>query len=136
MPCYSSDAKLASRRGEIMARLSRIAPELPAANLSAAIVFYQRLGFEPSSQSPARDYAIVERDGIAIHLFEDKAHRSAHCGVHIFTHDLTELFEEFADRGLVFVQKIERKPWGNREFCIKDDFGNELKFTEAATDAD
>lgn len=119
-----------------MARLSRIAPELPAANVSAATAFYERLGFVLASQSPARDYAIVERDGIAIHLFEDKAHRHAQGGVHIFTHDLAQLFEEFADRGVRFAQKIERKPWGNREFRVKDDFGNELKFTEPAADDD
>jgi uncharacterized glyoxalase superfamily protein PhnB len=119
-----------------MARFSRIAPELPAVNLSASIAFYERLGFLLASQTPAHDYAIVERDGIAIHLFEDRAHRNTQCGVHIFTHDLAELFEEFADRGIVFAQKIVRKPWGNREFRIKDEYGNELKFTEPATDDD
>jgi uncharacterized glyoxalase superfamily protein PhnB len=117
-----------------MARLTRIAPELPATHLPTAIAFYQKLGFEFVSQTPHLDYAIVERDGIALHLFEDKAHRSGAMGVHIFTHDLAELFEEFADRGVPFTQKIERKPWGNRDFRIKDDFGNELKFTEPLLD--
>jgi uncharacterized glyoxalase superfamily protein PhnB len=51
-------------------------------------------------------------------------------GVHLFTHDLAELFEEFSDRGVRIAQKIERKPWGNRDFRVKDEFGNELKFTE------
>lgn len=119
-----------------MARLSRIAPELPAANLTAAIAFYEKLGFSLASERPARDYAIVERDGIAIHLFEDKIRRHTQSGVHIFTHDLAELFEEFADRGVPFAQKIERKPWGNREFRMKDEYGNELKFTEPAADDD
>jgi uncharacterized glyoxalase superfamily protein PhnB len=119
-----------------MARLSRIAPELPATNLSVAVAFYERLGFALASQTPARDYVIVERDGVAIHLFEDKMRRNTQSGVHIFTHDLAELFEEFTDRGVHFAQKMERKPWGNREFRIKDDFGNELKFTEPAADDD
>jgi len=113
-----------------MARLSRIAPELPAGNLAAAIAFYERLGFSLAGMTPPRDYAIVERDGIALHLFEDKPPRSAPMAVHIFTHDLHELFEEFTDRGVQITQKIERKPWGNRDFRLKDDFGNELKFTE------
>lgn len=53
-----------------MARLSRIAPELPAANLHATIAFYEhKLGFRVAMQMPAGDYAIVERDGVAIHLF-------------------------------------------------------------------
>jgi uncharacterized glyoxalase superfamily protein PhnB len=117
-----------------MARLARIAPELPAANLHAALLFYEKLGFSLASQTTQRDYAIVERDGVALHLFEDKLHRSAPMGIHVFTPDLAELYEEFADRGLHFTQKIERKPWGNRDFRLKDDFGNELKFTEPVTD--
>jgi catechol 2,3-dioxygenase-like lactoylglutathione lyase family enzyme len=113
-----------------VARLARIAPELPAANLPAAFTFYERLGFSLVSQTEQRDYAIVERDGVALHLFEDKVHRSSPMGVHLFTPDLAELCEEFASRGVPFAQQIERKPWGNRDFRIKDDFGNELKFTE------
>jgi uncharacterized glyoxalase superfamily protein PhnB len=76
----------------------------------------------------------VERDGIALHLFDDKVHRSAPMGVHLFTPDLTELYEEFSNRGVRFTQEIERKPWGNRDFRIKDEFGNELKFTEPLGD--
>jgi uncharacterized glyoxalase superfamily protein PhnB len=116
-----------------MARISRIAPELPAANLTAAIAFYERLGFELVSRAQP-DYAIVERDGIALHLFEDRQHRAAPTGVHLFTQDLAELFEDFGERGVRFSQTIERKPWGNRDFRVKDDFGNELKFTEPESD--
>lgn len=117
-----------------MARLARIAPELPASNLPAAIAFYEQLGFALTSHTPQRDYAIVERDGIALHLFEDRVRRSAPMGVHLFTPELVELFEEYAGRGIPFAQKIERKPWGNRDFRIRDDFGNELKFTEPLED--
>jgi GNAT superfamily N-acetyltransferase len=117
-----------------MARLARIAPELPESNLPAALAFYEKLGFGLAGHPSQRDYAIVERDGIALHLFEDKLHRSAPIGVHLFTRDLAELYEEFTDRGVRFAQKIERKPWGNRDFRIKDDFGNELKFTEPLLD--
>lgn len=119
--------------GIAMARLTRTAPELPATNLPAAIAFYDRLGFTLATQAQ-RDYAIVERDGIALHLFEDKTRRSSPIGVHLFTHDLAELHEEFTARGLHFTQTIERKPWGNRDFRIKDDFGNELKFAEPVLD--
>ncbi|HWG20379.1 MAG TPA: glyoxalase superfamily protein [Terracidiphilus sp.] len=119
-----------------MARLARVAPELPCANLPAAIGFYERLGFALASDAPQHDYAIVERDGIALHLFEDKAHRASAVGIHIFTHDLAALHEEFEDRGVRFAQKIERKPWGTRDFRIKDDFGNELKFTEPVGEED
>jgi uncharacterized glyoxalase superfamily protein PhnB len=114
-----------------MARLARIAPEVPAANLPGAIAFYEKqLGFHAVSMMPERDYAIVERDGIAIHLFKAGPRPATPVGVHIFTANLAELFDELSDRGVRFAQGIERKPWGNRDFRIRDDFGNELKFTE------
>lgn len=113
-----------------MPKLARIAPELPAANIEQAVNYYERkLGFEVASLMPEIEYAIVERDGVAIHLFADHAARSA-IGVHIFTRDLEQLFLELEDNGAAITQPIEQKPWGNREFRVRDEFGNELKFTE------
>jgi catechol 2,3-dioxygenase-like lactoylglutathione lyase family enzyme len=114
-----------------MATLSRIAPEVPVADLQAALALYeQKLGFVVAAEAPGGDYAIVERDGIAIHLFLDEGRGSSPVGMHIFTHQLEELRQELADRGASFSQPILRKPWGTRDFRVKDDWGNELKFTE------
>lgn len=113
------------------ARLTRIAPELPAADLRDAIKYYERrLGFEVITRMRGGDYAIVERDGITIHLFEDAARVHSPAGIHIFTPDLDELYAELKARGAHIKQEIVRKPWGNREFRIADKSGNELKFTE------
>ncbi len=112
-----------------MANLSRIAPELPASNLEESIGYYQKqLGFQLVTQMS--DYAIVERDNVAIHLFQDDARKHTPVGIHIFTHDLDALREELEARGAHLSQGIQRKPWGNRDFRVKDVFGNELKFTE------
>jgi uncharacterized glyoxalase superfamily protein PhnB len=109
----------------------RIAPELPVGNLPDALAYYTRqLGFEVKMKMPSGDYAIVERDGVSIHLFEDKIGVCTAAAVHIFTPDLEELFRELEERGARMVQKIERKPWGARDFRLRDTFGNELKFTE------
>jgi uncharacterized glyoxalase superfamily protein PhnB len=112
-----------------MAKLSRIAPEMPAADLALAVEhFEQRMGFRAAMRM--LDYAIVERDGMAIHLFEDRARKHSPVGIHIFTADLDELFAELRESGALITQAVEKKPWGNREFRVKDDFGNEIKFTE------
>jgi len=50
--------------------------------------------------------------------------------IHIFAADLDELFEDLRERGALVTQTIEKKPWGNREFRVGDEFGNEIKFTE------
>jgi uncharacterized glyoxalase superfamily protein PhnB len=112
-----------------MVRLLRVAPELPAADLAAALEYYERrMGFRAAMRMP--DYAIVERDGVAIHLFEDRARQHSPVGIHVFTADLDEIFAELRESGTLVTQAIEKKPWGNREFRVKDDFGNEIKFTE------
>ncbi|WP_263350241.1 VOC family protein [Acidicapsa acidisoli] len=114
-----------------MARLSRIAPELPVANLQGSIDYYQqKLGFQLVSELPSRDYAILERDEVAIHLFRDSDHSHSPVGIHIFTPDLEALHDELVQRGAHLSQGILRKPWGNRDFRVNDSSGNEIKFTE------
>jgi hypothetical protein len=70
-------------------------------------------------------------DGIAIHLFQDGTRSYSPIGVHIFTDQLEELYAELCGRGARLSQEIMRKPWGNRDFRVSDDSGNELKFTES-----
>ena len=118
-----------------MARLSRIAPELPVSNLQGSIEYYeQKLGFRLVMAMPAGDYAIVERDDIAIHLFHDETRSHSPVGIHIFTHQLDELHAELEQRGARLSQEIVRKPWGNRDFRVNDYSGNEIKFTEPLPD--
>ena len=112
--------------------LARIAPELPSADLNAGVAYYQqKLGFKVALWLPENEYAIVERDGVAIHLFTHRGPRPSAMGVHIFTSDLDHFFTELQNSGATITQEIERKPWDNRDFRVRDDFGNELKFTES-----
>ena len=112
-------------------RLSRIAPEIPVSNLKQSIDYYQqKLGFQVAVEMPDRHYAIVERDDIAIHLFQDDSQRSSRVGIHIFTEDIEALHAELQGRGARLSQGIMRQAWGNRDFRVNDDSGNEIKFTE------
>ena len=114
-----------------MVRLSRIAPELPLSNLQASLAYYeQKLGFRVAMELPEQDYAIVERDDIAVHLFQADTQDHIRVGIHIFTNDLDELHNELSQRGASVTQPIERKPWGTRDFRVKDASGNVIKFTE------
>ena len=112
-----------------MAILTRLAPELPAANLATSLAYYRdQLGFEIKTILPDRSYAIVERDCMAIHLFASDADKGV--GLHLFTDEIEPLHDELRDRGARITQPIQRKPWGNRDFRVADPAGNELKFTE------
>src|SRR5579863_1418550 len=94
-----------------MAKLTRIAPELPAANLDNALAYYEKkLGFTVVSRLPENDYAIVERDGLAIHLYTNQATKSAAVGLHIFTPDLDQLFAELQAAGATITRKSSESP--------------------------
>lgn len=120
-----------------MPKLSRVAPELPVANLPIALEYYeQKLGFRVAMRMPSNDYAIVERDDVAIHLFRADAGAHSPVAIHIFAEDLASLHAELQQRGARLSQQIAQKPWGNRDFRVKDDSGNEIKFTEPLPDAE
>jgi predicted enzyme related to lactoylglutathione lyase len=121
----------------VMVKLSRIAPELPVSDLKQSVKYYQqKLGFRVAVEMPGGNYAILERDDIAIHLFQDDPQRSSPVAIHIFTEDLEALHTELKSRGARISQEILRKPWGNRDFRVSDVSGNEIKFTEPLSSAD
>jgi catechol 2,3-dioxygenase-like lactoylglutathione lyase family enzyme len=114
-----------------MSSLTGVAPELPVRDLAEALEYYTgRLGFEVATVMPDRDYAIVERDAVCLHLFT-AAERSPG-SVHVFTGELDQLFGELDSRGALITQDVIRTPWGNREFRVADPAGNTIKFTEPA----
>jgi len=116
-----------------MPTLTRLAPELPATDLKTSLAYYEdQLGFKVKTVLPDRSYAIVERDGMAIHLFASDTDRGA--GLHLFTDDIEQLHDELRERGARIAQPVQRKPWGNRDFRVADPTGNELKFTEPLAD--
>jgi catechol 2,3-dioxygenase-like lactoylglutathione lyase family enzyme len=118
-----------------MAKLSRIAPEIPVSNLRESLEYYERkLGFRVVMEMPGGDYAIVERDEITLHLFQDATGKHSPVGMHIFTHQLEDLHAELQQRGARLSQAIMRKRWGNRDFRVNDHSGNEIKFTEPLSD--
>jgi catechol 2,3-dioxygenase-like lactoylglutathione lyase family enzyme len=114
-----------------MPNLTRIAPELPVASVSRSVEYYEaKLGFHATMSMPNGDYAIVERDDVAIHLYRAGDGPGAPRSIHIFTEGLDEFHTEIQKRGAHIKQGIVRKPWGNRDFRVLDDSGNEIKFTE------
>ena len=98
--------------------------------------YTDQLGFEVAAVLPDRDYAIVERDDVAIHLFESRAGTHGPVAIHAFVWGLDELHVELAGRGARVTQGIVQQPWGNREFRVVDPAGNMIKFTEVTQAVD
>jgi uncharacterized glyoxalase superfamily protein PhnB len=114
-----------------MTNLMRVAPELPVDNIAEALTHYEKqLGFQVVMTMPEGDYAVVERDGVALHLFENSSQRHSPGSIHIFASGLDELHAELLARGAQLTHAIIRQPWGNRDFRVVDSSGNAIKFTE------
>jgi len=111
--------------------LSRVAPEIPVLDMKESLDYYrEKLGFRTAMVMPDGDYAIVERDAVAIHLFTELAESISPAGVHIFTSELDAFYAECTRRGAKITSNIVTQPWGNRDFRITDPSGNVLKLTE------
>ena len=114
-----------------MPSLMRVAPELPVTDMGASLRHYEeKLGFQVVMTMPDGEYAIVERDGVALHLFRNHAETQSPASIHVFVVGLDELHTELQARGAQLTQGIVRKPWGNRDFRVADASGNAIKFTE------
>lgn len=119
-----------------MTRLSRVAPEIPVAEIAVAVAYYSdALGFDLAMKMADGHSAVVERDGVALHLFDDGARKSTPVSMHVFVDGLDEIYAEFMARGARIRQGIEAKPWGCRDFRVTDPSGNEIKFTEPLSES-
>ncbi|MDQ4136524.1 MAG: VOC family protein [Pseudomonadota bacterium] len=114
-----------------MPRLTRACPMLPAPDVAAAAAWYRdSLGF--AVRFVLADYAIVERDGIELHLWTcDERRIAEHTSAYIRV-DGIEAFRqrlpEVAGGGRI--SALEARPWGMREFYVWDPSGNLLRFGE------
>ena len=112
-------------------RVHRAAPEVPVAEMARALDYYeQRLGFRAVMTMPDGDYAVVERDDVALHLFAGEG--ASPVSFHLFASNIDALSKELEGRGALLTQPVTVKPWGTRDFRVKDPFGNEIKFSEPA----
>ena len=55
----------------------------------------------------------------------DTVHGTDYCYIHV-GHDLDGLYELYRDRGVTILQQPENRPWGLREFYLRDCDGYEL----------
>jgi catechol 2,3-dioxygenase-like lactoylglutathione lyase family enzyme len=109
-------------------------PVLPCRSVSAATVFYRRLGFEGGAHDFSGDYAIFTRGTIELHFFTHRelepAASSAGCYIRVL--DVDDFYRsipvgELPRSGIPRMDSLEDKPWGLREFAIVDPDGNLLR---------
>jgi uncharacterized glyoxalase superfamily protein PhnB len=122
-----------------MASILAAAPQFLVDDLEDSLAFYQeRLGF--SRDFVYEDfYAGVSRDRALIHLKcapklpAERAHRQAgeHLDAFLVVSGVEALFAELVGRGAPIASPLERKPWGTRDFSVRDPDGYILCFSES-----
>lgn len=117
--------------------IRRIAPQFFCMDIPRTLAYYEgTLGF--ACQSEWMDppvYAIVERDGLAIHFrcaepptanpdkYDDEL-----LDAYLAVDDADALYTEYAGKGAEFTRRLGDTPWGTREFVVKDCDGRLLAF--------
>jgi uncharacterized glyoxalase superfamily protein PhnB len=117
--------------------IQRIAPQFFTLNLPETLAYYEgSLGFECTGQyGDPPFYAIVQRDGHAIHFrlvdcLPENPDKYAEelLDAYITVDDPDGLYNEFRARGVVFSRELADMPWQAREFVVKDCDGRLLCF--------
>ena len=99
------------------------APLLLVPDVRVTADFYRSvLGFKSDPGAGTPEYSVVWRDNAAVHLTQGE---HAPIGVRIFfwVKDVNTLYEEVVQRGVAIAVPIGTRPYGVRDFAIRDPNG-------------
>lgn len=103
-------------------------PELPVADVARAQQHYRdRFGFEIGWLYPDQGIGAVSRGNTV--LFFRKRTGSFEPAVHwVYSEDVDAAYQELQALGAEIADPLETKPWGLRQFTVKDLDGNLFHF--------
>jgi predicted enzyme related to lactoylglutathione lyase len=99
------------------------APLLLVPDVRATADFYRStLGFKSDPEGDTPDYSVVWRDNAAVHLAHGE-HTPTGIRVFFWVKDVNTLYEEVIQRGAAIAVPIGTRPYGIRDFAIRDPNG-------------
>ena len=105
-----------------------IAPRFVVRDLEQALSFYGQLGFQATYHD--ENFAIIERDGLDIHLNHFPDAPKGKCSVSwIGVTNSDALYQQYLPTNAVR-SSLKAQPWGLKEFSIQDPSGNLIIFAE------
>lgn len=113
------------------ATLTSIAPRFAVGKLEQALAFYGQLGFVTTYQDDG--FAMVERDGIALHLNPSEEPPTRHSVCWIGVTNIEALYQEYLPTNAI-ASPLVAQPWGLKEFSIRDPFRNLMLFAEGISE--
>jgi uncharacterized glyoxalase superfamily protein PhnB/GNAT superfamily N-acetyltransferase len=113
-------------------RINRLSPILAVPDVLAAVEYYTRvLGFEREWlwEDPPT-HGAVSRDNVQIQfgLSAARAERAPGTQFFLFVNDVEKFHALHRGNGAEIISPIENKPWGLREYTVRDPWGYELRF--------
>ena len=114
-------------RKQSLTSIGQPVPELPVTDVERAQQHYRdALGFEIGWLDPG-EIGAVSRGNVAIFL--RKTTPPFEAAVHwVFAEDIDATYNELKSLGANIVEPLEKKPWGLRQFTVKDIDGNRFYF--------
>jgi hypothetical protein len=104
-----------------------VVPRFVVQDMEQALAFYGQLGLVTTYRDEA--FAIIERDGIDVHLSSSPEPAKGHSVCWIGVTNIEALYQQYLPTNAV-QSPLEAKPWGLKEFCICDPFRNLILFAE------
>jgi predicted enzyme related to lactoylglutathione lyase len=113
---------------EKMSAIGPPVPEIPVVDVERAQRYYRdALGFDIGWLEPDKGIGSVSRENFA--MFLRKRCEPFEPAIHwMFAVDLDATYEELMSLGAQIVEPPETKPWGLRQFTVKDLDGNVFYF--------
>jgi len=117
---------------EPSATLCGSAPVFVVADVLASVAHYRDvLGFHTElTYGEPVSYAGVERDGVVIHLqaANATARPAGQSAMNVFVTDADRLYRELRGNGAQVLNEPADRPYGMRDFTVRDVDGNQLCF--------
>jgi predicted enzyme related to lactoylglutathione lyase len=107
--------------------LDKIMPELPLSDIAAGLAHYRDvLGFKTNYAQ--HDICVMDRDSVRILLILRTDRHSGIGSCYIYVTDVDVLHSELTGKGACLDGPPISRPWGLREFQVRDLEGNRITF--------
>ena len=109
--------------------------EVVGPDLEASLAFYRAIGFELARRSGG--FAVLHRQGQRLFVAEDANVPTAPrwISLRLMTDDVDALHEQLRERGVAIVHPLGDRPYGLREFVVRDPNGLDIRFSQPAPSA-
>ena len=108
--------------------------EVVVPNLAAALSFYRDIGFTVEREAPS--FVVLRYDNMLFFLAEnaDAPASPRWTNVRIIVSNIDAVWQHVQQRGLAAVSPINDRPYGLRDFTVRDPAGFEVRFAQPLSD--